>query len=109
LPDTVPTPRDPSEHLNRISVDLNDDETAFVDQFAAYKNAMAVVQNETLRVKWKRKSMGENLLQNQIVAQRFEMAAQFKAVGPLPADPEDDAANQDYARRVLAWQKKRAK
>jgi hypothetical protein len=37
------------------------------------------------------------------------MAAQFKAVGPLPADPEDDAANQDYARRVLAWQKKRAK
>ncbi len=100
-------PRDPSEPLTRVSVDLSKDEAAFVDRFATYKNAMAVVQNETLRVKWKRKSIAENLLSNQVKAQQWEMRAIFKACGPLPSGGMKEMV--EYVEKVLAWQAKRTK
>lgn len=106
----MPPPKDPNAPTCRVTVDLSEDEGLFVDQLAAYRNALAFEQNgKELKVKWKRKLMTEDLVTNQIVQQRIDLALLFKAVGPFPSDPEDEVVMREYAKRANAWLSKRAK
>lgn len=104
--DIVPTPRNPNDPRIRVNIDLSDVETGFVDHYAVYRNAVALEQGEPLHVKWKRKSITESLISNQIAQERKDLAKMFKAIGPWP---ETEAEMREYAKRAIAWRSKQGK
>jgi hypothetical protein len=98
--------------IERLSLDVASTDSELLERFAAYRNALAAVQDKTLRRKWTRKSLAESMLAGQCDALRQQLADMFAAVGDLPRapnGPEDKGAAEameKYARRVLAWDKK---
>lgn len=98
------------EGYMRLTLEIPESDAVFLDQFAAYRNALAKVQGKNLRRQWSRKRMAESLLAVQVDAARHQLAEMFAACGPFPAltgDSKKDAeAMEKFARSVLKWDAK---
>lgn len=100
-------PIDPSDDVGvtRVSVDMRAPDAGLAEQYAAYRNALAVAQGKRLRRQWTKKSMVEAMLAMQADTLRHQLAQLVAALGEMPK-PEDEAAMVAYAERALALDKK---
>src|SRR5688500_10457014 len=104
--------------LERVTLELPEEDYDLLDLYALYRNARAKALGDKIRA-WSRKSMAESILSDHLESLRRDLAEMFEAVGPLPREADfahippgterrDQlrAAMEKYAKRVLAWDKK---
>lgn len=94
--------------VERLQLDIAVEDSEFLFRLARYRNALARAQGTRLKKQNSRKSVGEDFIAIQCQAEREALRAMFDACGPLP-DGNDRKAMDAYAKRVVAWDEKRAK
>lgn len=102
------------DEVLRLLLDVPKVELVFIEQYAAFRNAVAAAQGKKLKRHWSRKSMAEQFLADQAEMLRTQLSQMFTEVGPFPQfDPDDQKANraamEKYAKRVVAWAEKNTK
>lgn len=101
------------EQVVRLLLDVPKADADFLEQYAQYRNALAVVRKMRVKRRWSRKSQVEAIVSEAADALRQQLADMIDAVGPMPvmdgtAD-ENRARMEKYAAKVLAWTEKNAK
>lgn len=100
-----PVDMDDGQEVERLSLDIRAEDFEFLTRLAAYRNALAALQDKRLKRKWTRKSLAESMLAAQCDAMRHQIAEMIAACGEIPA-ADDREAMEKYARKVIAWDKR---
>lgn len=98
-------PINTDEGVARLTVVIPAPEADFAERLASYRNTVARIRGKNLGKQWTRKMMAEDALIAGIEAKREEVKAMIEACGDIPP-AKDERAMEQYARRVLAWDKK---
>ena len=72
--------------VKRTTIDVTEGDSEFLERYASYRNALAVVQDKKLKMQWSKKSLVESFVSTQCDAARSQLAEMFRACGQLPAD-----------------------
>lgn len=95
------------EEVVRLLVDVPKADADFLEQYAQYRNALAVVRKKRMKRRWTRKSQVEAIISEAADDLRQQLAGMLDAVGPMPtldSTPEKNrAAMEKYAAKVLRW------
>lgn len=103
-----PTDFDDNETaFERLSLDLPESDVTLLEQFAAYRNALAAAQGKKLRKRWTRKSVAEHFLKIQCEGLRHQLDEMTRELGPLPEVTKDLTPFDEYAARALEWMKRK--
>ncbi len=102
---SVTGPLDIGEAVTRASLDLNASDYAFLERYAAYRNALATAQGKKLKPQWSKKALAESFVSAQCDGTRHQLAEMFTACGEFP-DASDEKAMAKYCAAVIAWDKK---
>lgn len=97
-----------NSEVQRASLDVRASDYAFLERYAAYRNALAEAQGKKLKPQWTKKALAESFIAAQCDGAKHQLAEMFAACGELP-DASDKKAMAAYAARVLAWDKKHNK
>ena len=100
---------DPSEKVERLSLDIRLADAELIGRYAAYKNMLAELTPDTrLKRQWSRKGMAESMLTSQVEVLKGQLKDLFEALGRFPpADDKDEM--EKFVRRAIAWTQKTKK